>query len=386
MAILLARSTVSFAVDIRVISAESHAPGLGGVHGSLTLGGYDQSRFIPNNVSFDFDSDDSRSLTLAVQSITANNTLQGDVTPLALSILSLIDSTVPHIWLPKSACLAFEQAFGLIYDNMTDLYVINDTIHKRLQKINPTVKFTLGNAVSGGDTVDINLSYGAFDLQASSPTYVNTTRYFPLRRAKNESQYTLGRTFLQEAYVIADYERMNFTVSQAVLRSDNNSQIVAITSDTGIPHTEAASSNTSTSKLQTGQISGIILGALAIVALVAVLGLLCFHRKRKRPLSESHAKPMFELPERKSLHPAPSSPPAGHPYKRNWSSAGKAVEELPAHSRNEKSSAESKQSKPQELLGSPTAAELESRWPYAHNPRLKHCGQLNRANRDRFIG
>ena len=350
------------------------------------MGGYDQSRFIPNNVSFDFDSDDSRPLTLAVQSITANNTLQGDVTPLALSILSLIDSTVPHIWLPKSACLAFEQAFGLIYDNMTDLYVINDTIHERLQKMNPTVKFTLGNAVSSGDAVDIDLSYGAFDLQASSPIYVNTTHYFPLRRANNESQHTLGRTFLQEAYVIADYERMYFTVSQAVFRSDNKSQIVAITSNNGTAYAEAASSNTSTSKLRKGQISGIILGALAIVVLIAVLGLFCFHRKRKRPLSGSHAKTMFQLPERNSLHSAPSSPPAGHPYKRDQSSAIKAVEELPPHSQNGKSSAALKQSKPQELLGSPTAAELESRWPYAHSPRVKHCGQLNRDNRDSLIG
>jgi hypothetical protein len=27
----------------------------------------------------------------------------------------------------------------------------------------------------------------------------NQTRYFPLQRAANDTQYTLGRTFLQEA-------------------------------------------------------------------------------------------------------------------------------------------------------------------------------------------
>ena len=60
------------------------------------------------------------------------------------------------------------------------------------------------------------------------------THYFPLRRANGESQYILGRTFLEEAYVIADYERMNFTVLQAVLSSENKSQSVVIISDNAL--------------------------------------------------------------------------------------------------------------------------------------------------------
>lgn len=77
------------------------------VLGSLTLGGYDSSRFIPNNISFYFASDDSRSLTVGLQSIAVSSTLQGAVAPLTSGILSLIDSTVSHIWLPLEACVFF---------------------------------------------------------------------------------------------------------------------------------------------------------------------------------------------------------------------------------------------------------------------------------------
>jgi hypothetical protein len=45
------------------------------------------------------------------------------------------------------------------------------------------------------------LIISAFDLQAHWSIYPSTTNYFPLRRAANDTQYTLGKKFLQEAYV-----------------------------------------------------------------------------------------------------------------------------------------------------------------------------------------
>src|ERR1019366_4883174 len=50
----------------------------------------------------------------------------------------------------------------------------------------------------------------------------NSSRYFPLKRAANDSQTTLGRAFLQEAYLIVDYERSNFSLYQR--NWDANSQ------------------------------------------------------------------------------------------------------------------------------------------------------------------
>lgn len=165
----------------------------------MTLGGYDSSRFEANNYSFTFDVDDSKSLTVGVQTIKAANTLQGSTSLLPTGILAFIDSTVPEIWLPEAACEIFETAFGLEFDENTHRYLVNDTTHTKLQTLNPVITFELGNTISGGSTIEINLPYQAFDLQASWPIYENATNYFPLRRQDNSSYYTLGRVFLQEA-------------------------------------------------------------------------------------------------------------------------------------------------------------------------------------------
>lgn len=167
--------------------------------GSLTLGGYDASKFVVNNMSFSFSADDSRPLTVAVQAIQATFTFQGTMSLLPSGILSLIDSTVPEIWLPLAACRNFETAFGLVFDGSTDRYLVNESTHTALLSLNPIVSFKIGNEVDGSEGISIAVPYKAFDLQASWPIYANATKYFPLRRAGNESMYRLGRTFLQEA-------------------------------------------------------------------------------------------------------------------------------------------------------------------------------------------
>ncbi|KAF8851774.1 hypothetical protein BDZ45DRAFT_707718 [Acephala macrosclerotiorum] len=101
--------------------------------------------------------------------------------------------------------LASLAAFGLIYDHPTGLYPVDDTLHNDLVSRNPTVIFTIGNTVSGGPSTDITLSYASFDLQATYPLVGgNSSRYFSLQRAANETQSTLGRTFLQEACLTVD--------------------------------------------------------------------------------------------------------------------------------------------------------------------------------------
>ncbi len=79
------------------------------------------------------------------------------------------------------------------------MYWVNDTVHQALVTANPNITFTIGNSNTGGPTVDIRFPYASFDLEAKNPFVSSTRRYFPLQRAANASQYTLGRTFLQEA-------------------------------------------------------------------------------------------------------------------------------------------------------------------------------------------
>lgn len=172
--------------------------GFNKVLGSLTLGGFDLSKAGPKNMSFPFASDDSRDLTVGLQGVSAS--VEGvEHALLPQGVYSFIDSTIPQIWLPIAACQQFEQLFGLTIDPDTGIYLINDTLHQKLLKQNATFTFTLGINPEGGQSLEIVLPYASFDLFVDYPTVQNRTRYFPLMRATNETQYTLGRLFLQEA-------------------------------------------------------------------------------------------------------------------------------------------------------------------------------------------
>lgn len=265
------------------------------VLGSLILGGYDSTRFdnTTNNLSFTFSQDSSRLLTVSVDSIMATNTLQGTYSLTSGSHFSVIDSTVPHLWLPESVCAEFETAFGLTYDPQTDLYLVNDTIHQQLLSKNPTITLKLANSPNSAtqNYTNIQLPYAAFDLQASYPFYQNATNYFPIRRAANESQYALGRTLLQEAYLIVDYERSNFTVAQAVFPDPlPPAQVLTIVSPSESPTSQSSSS----SGLSTGAIVGIAIGAVAAIIIAALAFFLMFCRKR-RTKKQPHSNQHYEL-------------------------------------------------------------------------------------------
>ncbi|SLM40392.1 Aspartic peptidase domain [Lasallia pustulata] len=166
---------------------------------SLTLGGYDTSRFIPNDVSFPFNEEDIRDLTVNIERITMTAT-GANASLLSTSIAAFVDSTVPYIYLPLDVCEKFEESFGIHWNDTVQAYLVDDALHASLLAKNANVTFALSNS-SIGHTVDITLPYAAFDLTAEYPLMPTASRYFPLMRAANDTQYTLGRTFLQEAYV-----------------------------------------------------------------------------------------------------------------------------------------------------------------------------------------
>ena len=192
--------------------------------GSLTLGGYDTTRFKPNTISYSFGPDQSRDLVVGLQDIQTNNK-----SLLPTGIYTFLDSLVPDIWLPIEACQRFESAFGLSYNDTAQRYLVNDTHHVELAAKAPTITLRLGPSSSSGPSSDIVMSYGSLDLSYQDVKSGYKSRYFPLRRADNASMYTLGRSFFQDAYVVADYERKNFSVSQGMFPNSSNAQsIVAI--------------------------------------------------------------------------------------------------------------------------------------------------------------
>ncbi|KAH9835972.1 putative peptidase A1 family protein [Teratosphaeria destructans] len=247
---------------------------------SLILGGYDRAKFVPNEVEFDFAADSGKYLMVGLQSITTSSSVPSSPVGTELlpgAVYALLDTTVAEIWLPLEACRAFEEVFGIEYDNATELYLVNQTLHDKLKAANPTINFTLGQALTGGPTIQIELPYSAFDLTAKPPyQYVsNNSYYFPLRRAANDTQYTIGRTFFQEAYLTVNWESQRFNVSQRIWNDTSSESIVTVPSFNG---TSAAYINPGIFKtggkqgLSEGAMAGIAVGAFtALVLLVLFL-------------------------------------------------------------------------------------------------------------------
>lgn len=250
------------------------------VYGSLVLGGYDTNRFQPNNITFPFFADISRDLLVNVHSITTDYGNTIDLLP-GGTIPMYIDSTVSQIWVPQSACSAFEKAFNLTFDTDAGIYVVSSSERNTLRAANPNVTFTLGTQTSGGPTIDIVLPYGAFDLNSTFPTVVNQTFYFPLQCGANETQYILGRTFLQEAYLIADYDRQNFTVAQCLWDENKitSSNLMSIVRN----NATSSDAEESSSGLTGGDIAGIVVGAVVgVLLIIAAVIFLILRRRRAR--------------------------------------------------------------------------------------------------------
>ncbi|KAL6399752.1 Peptidase A1 [Ilyonectria robusta] len=283
--------------------------GLKQVFGQLIFSGYDTSRFTENSVSFSMADDLTRDLVVALQSISYSGS---DKTTLLSSPINIyIDSTDPNLWLPDDVCDAFESAFGLTVDNTTGLYLVNDTHHSTLVATDAEVSFRLSDVLEGGDSVTIVLPYDAFALKAEYPLVENISYYFPLKRAANETQYTLGRVFLQEAYLTADYERQVFNVSQCTWVEGAEENIVTITSkDANITSSSSASASatqttettkSNSSTLSNGTITGTVIACLVFLVLVAV-GVFFFLRHRKAAKAREAAA---------AVDTAPSSPESG---------------------------------------------------------------------------
>lgn len=271
--------------------------------GSLTFGGYDSTRLrVDQNLTLAGGSDEFRPMLLGIESIAS-----GSDTLLSEPIIAALDSTVAQIWLPISACQAFESAFGLVWNETSSLYFVNDSQHSALLTSNPSITFNLSTGVtSSTDRLNITLPYAAFDMMASPPLVAGNEplRYFPLKRAANETQYTLGRTFLQEVYMIADYSRGQITLYPAVYpEGDVPSNIIPICPPNSTTCLDSISPPSQKStKLSTGAIVGGVIGGVTVVL---ILGLGIIYLRRHRKTTPDYTGPAEFKPELPATEVAP---------------------------------------------------------------------------------
>ena len=254
-------------------------------------------------------------LEAGLQSITASGTLVGDVTLLSSNITVAIDSAQPYLYLPKASCSVFERAFGLTLNSSLNLYQPNTTAHGALRKSNPSLSFQFG--ASASDMLNITLPYQAFDLQTTAPITQNGTNYFPIRCTSDSSQFVLGRAFLQETYLLADYVTGNFSISQVDF-SGKQANIVTINhADKPTTPTDNSAPGSASSGLGKGTIAGIAVGAsIAVILLLSVLFFFCRKRKAKDSASK-RGSISAPIPYDASKESWPSSPASSQTHKFN---------------------------------------------------------------------
>jgi hypothetical protein len=265
------------------------------------LGGIDLNRFVPNDISFDLASGFQPVIAINAISVSSNPLSTAATKPTwsqstlqqsAQAELYTIDTSTPFLWLPEKVCDAFAQSLNLTYNQTLQLYLYsNGTDPSALTDWNLNFTFTLADLPGSSKSLDISLPFNAFNHQLSFPfpalnaTYGSpAVNYFPIRKAANNTQYTIGRVFLQEAYLAVDYERNNFSISQAKFANDAVTNVKLAGIKRPANSIFAGPKTGMTKGMSTGAKAGIGIG-IAVLAIV-VIGLVAFFCLRKRGRDE----------------------------------------------------------------------------------------------------
>lgn len=172
----------------------------------------------------------------------AKSTSNGqDTELLPAPVFFYIDSFIPEMVLPQAACGEFEKAFGLTLDETLGRYLLSPSAHEEFKAKNPNMTFCLPNSQESQRLVSITIPYAELDLTLQKPLFngtANSSTWFPLRRAPSEDTYTLGRAFLQEAYLTVDYNSRTFNVFRPRFPDPLSPRIIAVAGNLNQPGPE----------------------------------------------------------------------------------------------------------------------------------------------------
>ncbi|KAJ2895381.1 aspartic peptidase domain-containing protein [Zalerion maritima] len=271
---------------------------------SLTLGGYDKNRFQSHDINFDMDGGYPAVKVRAIEASSAESDSApshwSSTTETLLmtneSVDALIDSTTPHLWLPSTICDRFALAFNLTWDEDIGYHVYGGSESDGTQlysqfKRNTDImlKFTLSDTNNNDlfdndrEVVNITVPVAAFTSLLSYP-FANlnygdeSLPYFTLKRTTNSSKIILGRSFMQEAYLRANYDPPRFSVHQVKFPDDYSDTDIETINHVAFPLAEEEEEEEG--GLSTSALAGIVFAGCAVVTALVVT-LYCRRRRRK---------------------------------------------------------------------------------------------------------
>lgn len=276
---------------------------------STTLGGYDASRLKSHDISFTLPQADGipsafvRGLEVTTdEGQTTSDDWDSDtqiLTEWNNSFTAKIDSSTPYLWLPDSVCDRFAEALGLHYNDTFDLYTVTDDQYQTYSQekaFSFTFTFSsIDNSDDFGSPLDVP---GVVNITIPSRAFISllgypfmddaieygdpAVPYFSLRRAQNSS-FIIGRSFLQESYLITKYDEGVFSLHEALFSETPDLITIKRPDNSPYPGPPAVDH-----KFTTAQMAGIAVAVVIFVVLVLMAGWYVWRRK-KRSSSDSVA-------------------------------------------------------------------------------------------------
>lgn len=196
------------------------------VTGSLVLGGYDSSRCITEPIASDSTSFQLVDIALNVSRgasafLNVSSTPQIGLLRANGSQVNVLDvypePGVPYMYLPSDTCDAIASHLPVTFNAEFGLYFWNTDSPAYSQIVSSPHSLVFSFSSSDSSQVStINIPFAVLNLTLESPLTSSSTPYFPCSPwTPNNAPYTLGRSFLQAAFLGQNFHTNKFFLSQA---------------------------------------------------------------------------------------------------------------------------------------------------------------------------
>jgi hypothetical protein len=190
-----------------------------GIPGSAFVGGYDQSRVLGEVTAQSYA---LYSLPIDLLDIgigvaegaspftypSKSGLLAQGNSSIGVALPVLIEATIPYLYLPGSTCDAIASQLPVTFQADYGLYFWNtsDPQYMRIVTSPSYLSFTFRMNRSDSQNMTINVPFKLLNLTLEEPLAHTPIQYFPCRPMTNGASYTLGRAFLQAAFVGVNWQ------------------------------------------------------------------------------------------------------------------------------------------------------------------------------------
>ncbi|OBS22484.1 hypothetical protein FPOA_08821 [Fusarium poae] len=180
--------------------------------GSLWWGGYDQNRIVGDVFSMTGGPRDGITLQDVGIEVMGNNTpfdfhsKPGLLTGGSSGVKVYVDGCSPYLTLPKTTCDSIAANLPVTFNKELGLYLW-DTKSPKYKEIVSSTSTLAFSFITKSNTspFKIRVPFMHLNLTLSEPLVQNPIPYFPCH-VNNMNQYVLGRAFLQDAFIGANYD------------------------------------------------------------------------------------------------------------------------------------------------------------------------------------